>query len=93
MALVRKMVLLGVASKILAQRKIAERMRSIALGIGLLVMSGVLVLLGVIGGIFTIFFALAHVQNFVYPALMAGGISVLIGMLIGIEGMRVLRGR
>ncbi len=89
---VRKIVLALAASKILAQRQLAQRARRVGLGIGLCIISGLLGLLGIVGGIFSIFFALAHVEGFTYPALIAGGISFLVAILLGIEGKRLLRG-
>lgn len=91
--MIRKLFLAAIASNIIAQRKIAERVRGMGIGIGLSIVSGVLGLLGIIGGIFSIFFALAHVQGFIYPSLIAGGISLLFAILIGIEAKRFLRGR
>lgn len=79
------------ASQALAQRKIAKRMRAIGTGIGLMVISGALGLFGIVGGICSIFFALAHVSKFIYPSLIAGGISFLLALLIGIEGRKFLR--
>ena len=92
MNLFRTVFLATAASRIIAQRKIAERVRGIGIGIGLFMMSGVLGLLGLIGVIFSIFFALAHVHGFAYPALIAGGISLLVALVIGIEGKKSLRG-
>lgn len=89
---IRKIILALAASNIIAQRKIAERVRSVGFGIGLFIISGVLGSLGIIGGIFSIFFALAHVQGFIYPSLIAGAISLLFGILIGIEGKKFLKG-
>ncbi|HSX25059.1 MAG TPA: phage holin family protein [Candidatus Andersenbacteria bacterium] len=90
MMLFRKMVVAAAASQIIAQRKIGERLRAIGIAIGLFIISGVLGLVGIIGGIFSIFFALAHVQGFIWPALIAGGISILVAIIIGIEGKKLL---
>ncbi len=92
MMAIRNIVVAAAASKIIAQRKIVERLRGIGIGIGLFVLSGALVLLGIIGGIFSIFFALAHVQGFIYPSLIAGGISLLVGIVLGLEGKKLVRG-
>lgn len=92
MIAVRKIVLALVASKILMQRQLAQRARRVGVGIGLCMIGGVLALLGIIGGIFSIFFALAHVQEFVYPSLVAGGISLLLAILFCIEGKKLLKG-
>ena len=89
---IRNILVAAAASKIIAQRKIVERLRGIGIGIGLFVISGVLVLLGIIGGIFSIFFALAHVQGFIYPSLIAGGISLLVGIILGLEGKKLVKG-
>lgn len=93
MIAVRKIVLALAASRIIAQRQLARRARRIGVGIGLCIISGLLGLLGIVGGIFSIFFALAHVEGFIYPSLIAGGISLLIALLIGIEGKRLLTGK
>ncbi|OGY32345.1 MAG: hypothetical protein A3C02_04360 [Candidatus Andersenbacteria bacterium RIFCSPHIGHO2_02_FULL_45_11] len=93
MIAVRKIVLALAASKIIAQRQLAQRARNVGIGIGLCIIGGLLGLLGIVGGIFSIFFALANVQEFIYPSLIAGGISLLIALLIGIEGKRMLKGK
>lgn len=89
--MIQKIVLGFIASQIIAQRNIFWRLRTAGIGIGFLIMSGLLGFLGIIGGIFSVFFALADVSRFVYPSLIAGGVSLLIALLLGIEGKRLLR--
>lgn len=89
--MIQKIILGFIASQILAQRNMLERLRTAGIGVGLLLISGLLGFLGIVGGVFSIFFALADVSRFVYPSLIAGGISLLIAIVLGIEGKRLLR--
>jgi len=91
MSVIKSVVMVVMASQTLLKRTAAERMRKVGMGIGLMMMSGVLALLGIIGGICSIFFALADISRFVYPFLIAGGISLLFAVIIGIEGRKLLK--
>lgn len=91
MTLLRNILVAAMASHVLLKRTYAQRVRNIGAGVGLMMISGALGLLGIIGGIFSIFFALANVSQFVYPALIAGGISLLLAIVIGIEGKKILK--
>lgn len=89
--MIQKIVLGFIASQIIAQRNIFGRLRTVGIGVGFLIMSGLLGFFGILGGIFSIFFALADVSRFIYPSLIAGGVSLLVAILLAAEGKRLLR--
>jgi hypothetical protein len=66
------------------------RMKNVVSGIGLMLVSGFFVLLAVVFGLMSMFFALADMDHLIAPSLITGGVIILIAILVAIEGKRVM---
>jgi hypothetical protein len=88
---VRNLVTVALISKTIIQKKAALRIKRIAAGIALLITSWILGIIGIVGGIGSLFFALSHITRFAYASAITGGISILIAIVITIEGIRLLK--
>lgn len=68
----------------------AQSLRSWLIGAGLLLGSILIGVVGVIGLIVGLFFELANYEQLVRPALITGGVSLLVAIVVMLEGIRNL---
>lgn len=67
-----------------------HRIKYVVSGIGLMVASGFFVLLAILFGLMSMFFALADMDHLIAPSLITGGVIILIAILTAIQGKRVM---
>ena len=89
--LVMALAQLGVAKVLLAEHGVKRKVGYIVRAIALLIIGSVL--LGLMGAflLLALFFQLADLTDFVWPALVTSGIGLLLGMALALEGWRSLR--
>lgn len=80
-----------VLSFLLLKEKIVYQIHRTFIGFGLLIASWALGLLGLVGVLGSIFFAIAKIPLFTQAAAITGGISILIAIIVAIEGVHMLR--
>lgn len=66
------------------------RVKHIVSGIGLMLASGFFVLLAVVFGLMSMFFALADMDHLIAPSLITGGVIILVAILVALQAKRVM---
>lgn len=70
-----------------------RRIMSVVSAIGLMIVSMFFVMLAIVFGLMSMFFALADMDSFIAPSLITAGVTILIAILTGMESRRVMIGR
>lgn len=81
----------GIARLLLAEYGVRRRVITFMRGILLIIAGGLAAGVTVIFGLLALFFQLADLTDYVVPALVTGGIGLLVGVVLSIEGWRSLR--